>query len=249
MSNVNSAKEQLREMHQELRRLQTQINRSTTVTAIVVVVVLVAMGGWLAYGSRKVDEITDPQTLVDYAAALVRDNLPTQRKELEAQIIAKGPEWAKMLSDSAVEYIPEGRKQLEVFAKDQMDEMVKQAHLMTEKELKAFMVKRRPVLENLFKDLSKDPKLAEKSIEEVSVALGEEMNVDLQNDSTALLKTVKDANKAFKAMRENQKLTQEEKEWRRIAMLARRVWLDNLEPHRLPKTPTVAPTPAPDKKS
>jgi hypothetical protein len=211
------------------------VKRSTLLTVIVGIVVMIALGCWLYYGLRLWDEITEPTMLVNFLAEKLDDMIPEAKKSLEDEIVKSSPLWAEHLSDKMLASVPDTRKNLESSVLEQMEVNIQKAHLMSEDRFRMFLKKHRPMLERQYKDLAADKAHPEAVLKEIEVALDEDedIKVNLREDALAVLNTLKNANKAWKNMLAGKDLTEEQKLERRVWELARRLQLEQLEPEKL----------------
>src|SRR5262245_31927425 len=133
-----NAREKLDRLQRELTSLKGRINRSTTLTVVVVAAGLILLGGYLIYGYVEIAAATQPNAVVDAATGLVDESLPEARKALRQEITKSAPAWAAGLSKEARDQMPALRKKLEQLTVDGLDSGLREADLLTEKEIKEF---------------------------------------------------------------------------------------------------------------
>jgi hypothetical protein len=238
--NPNSGQDRLEAARRELQQLKAKINFSTNLTIVIAIVMMCALGGWLGYGSYLWDQVTEPGMLVNYVGTEYIDKkIPGLSTSLAREIERSSPTWAKNLSDKMIGSMPDARIKLESFVLEQMETTIQKTHGLTEDEIRKFIKKNRSTLEKNFKELASNQELPKVYMEEIELAMDDDLKVDMQAEAIEILTTLKNANKAWKNMLGNKNLSNEEQLERRVWTLARRLQLEEFEPERLvpEKTP------------
>lgn len=160
--NSNAAQNRIDNARLELHRLQVKINRSTQLTIIVAILLMGALGGYLYYGFRMWDYVTEPKNLVNYLGVKLDDMIPGAKKSLEDEIEKSSPQWAEHLSEKMLASVPDARKKVEAFVLEQMEATIQKAHLVTEKGFRTFLQKNRPMLEKQYTDLAANKEVSKR---------------------------------------------------------------------------------------
>jgi hypothetical protein len=142
-----------------------------------------------------------------------------------------------------------------------MESSIQEAQLISEDNFRKFAKKHKELLSKQMKEFAASPKAAEKSTDELLAALEEELDLDMKTDAKRLLKTLKEANENWSHLRTTKNPVSEEGRLERRAwMLARALFLQEVEPERAAqesaanpivkgKAPKVAPKKDGKKKS
>jgi hypothetical protein len=222
-SSAHALKERLARLEQDLIRQRKRVDGSTTLTTIVGIIALLAIGGFFYYGYKEVSIFKDPNKIVDYGQALLDDNIPQLRARLEGEITKSAPEWAATLSKEALGSLPVARRRLEKIALDYTDEALKESRRVTAEKFQDYFKSHHKELEKAFEELAKSPNLAENSLLDLQVGLEKDLKVDMKADAEVLLRELTKANRIFKRMKEGRELNQEDQIGRQAWMLARAI--------------------------
>lgn len=228
-SSTNSSDEQdlqtARRLVEELLDAQRRANRWTLAFGLVA---LLALSVYFTIIHRRLSEYLEPQAVVGIAEHLLDAQLPDARESLEAKLRDSAPEWAAMLSERAQVAIPELRVKIEELALDRADQVAEEAIELTEEQLRAYIGKHRPELEQTLRDLAKSPDEAQQRLDQLRQRFEDEFDADFQTQSGQALDGLKRMNEKLALLRAGQDLTPEQQLERRILMLARRLQLDHL---------------------
>jgi hypothetical protein len=234
-------KERLAQTQRELAALRRKASRATGTAVVITAIALVAICGYFYYGYTQISMYTEPDKLVSYAQQLVDDQLPRLHESVKEQVIQSAPSWAEGLSKQALEAMPTGRAKLEHYIMEQYDSSAQETITLTDKEFRDFLKKNRPLLEQKFKELSKNPELADSSLAELQERLEETLQADMKTQATQLLDTLLALDAKLKKLRAGKDLTPQEQTERRMVMLVSRMRLEEKDPtlagKDLPKTP------------
>ena len=240
---ARSLKERLQRLEQDLIRQRKRVNTTTTLTAVVGVIALIAVAGYSYIGYREVSVLRNPEMVVQYGQQMLDDNIPQLRQKLEIEIIESAPQWANTLSKEALEQLPVARKHLEKLTTDYMDEALVSSRSMTDQQFRTFLRDHHEDMEKKFEELAKSPELAESSLADLERNLDKEFQTNMQAEAAEILKKLTQATNGFKRMREGKNLNQEEQLGRRAWMIARRLRTEKLDLTNvgLPVTEPVKP--------
>jgi len=228
-SSAKALKERLQRLEQDLIRQRKRVDGSTTLTTIVGIIVLAAIGGFFYFGYKEVSIFRDPKMIVDYGESFLDDNIPQLRARLESEIVQSAPQWAATLSKEALGYLPVGRQRLEKMAMEYTDEAMKETRSMTNEKFKAYFAAHHKELEKKFEELAKSSDLAENSLLDIQADLEKDLQVDLKADAEVLLKEITKYNRIFKRMKEGKGLNKEDQLGRQSWMLARAIRREGLD--------------------
>jgi hypothetical protein len=226
---ARSLKERLQRLEQDLIRQRKRVNATTTLTAIVGAIALIAVAGYSYYGYREVSIFTEPEKVVDLGQQMMDEGLPKLRRRLEIEIVESAPQWANTLSKQTLEQLPVARKRLEKLTTEYMDEGLANTRSMTDQQFRTFLRDHHEDMEKKFEELAKSPELAEASLADLERDLDKEFQTNMQAEAAELLKKLTQANNAFKRMREGKNLNEEEQLGRRAWMIARRLRAENID--------------------
>lgn len=227
-----SLQDRINRLQTELVVLRKRTDRSTTLTLIVGVLVLAALSYYFYFGYTQIRSVMDADTLVTYAQQMLEENLPDALRQVESEIKTSAPVWAKTLSQNAVASIPSARMKLEEYVLEQADATLKEVNVMSDDHFRKFVRENRAEIEQKFKELGDNPKLAEKSLLDLESRLDREMQKEMQTQAGDFLVSVAMANAQLKKLAAGKNLTPVEEHERFVLMAARRMQKDNLERDR-----------------
>jgi hypothetical protein len=216
---------------------RTSLERGTTITGFVGVVIIVALGGWLAYGYITVKPLLEPKGLVAYADTMLMENLTPARVALEREIKKEAPTWAKDSSTRLLEAIPKAREWAEDAILARLDETIEHGRSITRDSLRTFVRDNRKSLQEAFTDLAKNPKQAEKALADMQSLFERNFGKSMKDDSEELLATFRHVNLRLERLTSQRRLTDEESVERQILRIARRLQMQQADP----KLATAAP--------
>ena len=219
-SSARALKERLARLEQDLIRQRQRVDRTTTLTTIVGILVLVAVSAYAYFGYKEISIFRNPDKIADMAAQTIDDNLPQLRRRLESEIVQSAPEWASAMSKQALGYLPAGRKQCEKLVLENLDEGLAQTREKTNEQFRTYIANHKDHLKKQFEELSKSPDLAETTFADLQADLEKDLGISFQADATALLRELTGANQSFKKLRDGKNLNEQEHLERRCWMLA-----------------------------
>ncbi len=219
-SSARALKERLARLEQDLIRQRQRVDRTTTLTTIVGILVLVAVSAYAYFGYK---EISIFDKIADLAAQTVDENLPQLRRRLESEIVQSAPEWANAMSKQALGYLPAGRKQCEKLVLENLDEGLAQTREKTNEQFRTYIANHKDHLKKQFEELSKSPDLAETTFADLQADLEKDLGISFQADAAALLRELTAANQSFKKLRDGKDLNEQQQVERRCWMLARAI--------------------------
>jgi hypothetical protein len=222
-------KERLSRLEQDLNRQRQRVDRSTTLTAWVGIIALIAVTVYSYIGYKGISEAVEPKSVVSLAEVTLDENLPQLRRRLEAEIVQSAPEWANTLSKEALGALPVARKRLEKVATDYAEDALQETRAITDKRFREFYKAHHDDLQKKFDELAKSPDLAETSIADIQKSLEDDLRVDLRADATVLLKEITQRNQNFKQLRDGKNLTPEAQIERRAWMLVKALGKEGLD--------------------
>src|SRR6266849_4904796 len=220
---TRSLKERLQRLEQDLIRQRKRTDATTTLTAIVGVLILIAVGWYFWYGYTEIKGAIEPAGVVELVGQKLDDNIPVVRRQLEDEIKKSAPQWAATLSKEALEQLPVAREQLKRLTTQYLDENLQNTQSMTEEQFRSFLTKNKADLQKKFDELEKNEFLAEASLADVEQELNKEFQTNLKAESDRLLRDLTSFNTAFKKVREGKDLNEEQKLWRQSVMIARKL--------------------------
>src|SRR5437879_1375793 len=222
-SSARALKERLARLEQDLIRQRQRVDRTTTLTTIVGILVLVAVSAYAYFGYKEISIFRNPDKIADMAAQTIDDNLPQLRRRLESEIVQAGPEWANAMSKQALGDLPAGRKQCEKLVLENLDEGLAQTREKTNEQFRAYIANHKDHLKKQFEELSKSPDLAETTFADLQADLEKDLGITFQADAAALLRELTAANHSFKKLRDGKDLNEGQQVERRLWMLARAI--------------------------
>src|SRR5262249_40171790 len=157
--------------------------RSNRLTVIVGAALLVLLGAYFAYGYHEISSVMEPDTLVSLAEQWLEDKLPEGRRAAEAEIDRSAPVWAANLSKQAQSSLPSVREKLEEYVVQQVDQTINESVDVTEEQFRKFLRDNHDSLEQGFKDLARNERLADESLERLEAALNSKLEVDMKQAS------------------------------------------------------------------
>jgi hypothetical protein len=256
MGTSATLQERLEQLRAQIVAEQRRTSRATWSVVVLAVLLLGALSGYFAYGYTQIKTYTAHDKLLDFAQQTLNEQLPVARQQVAEEIKKNAPAWAKSLSQQLLQNLPTGRQKLEEYTLQQCDETLREAAVLSAQQIRGFVRDNRPALENAFKELSKDPKLADKTLLDIEKALEKELQTSMQTEANQLLDSLRATNGKLKRLKDAPKLTAQEHMERRIVMLFRRVQIQKLSPELAdkpipavrPKEPGIEPESTLDKK-
>jgi hypothetical protein len=222
-SSNDPAGSRLGQIERELAAERKRANRSTTLMSILGPLALAGIGGYFAYGYSQINEIAQPEKLVEVGQALLDENIPVVRDTVTEEVKKNSPEWASSLSQQGVAWLPTGREELEKFCMDQLTKGLDEVDVLGEQHLKSLITKNRAALEKQIEDLADSPEKAEAAVEELQALMEAEMGGSMKADATELLDAVYAARDKFTKYVDAKDLTEGEQLERRILLILRRL--------------------------
>jgi hypothetical protein len=223
---VAALQSRLEQIQQDLARERRRVSRASLFTMIVGLLALAALSAYFYYGYKMFADVTQPETVVNAAEAMIDERLPEARATLETQIIKSAPAWAEGLSKQAQGSMPQARQMLTDRFIEAADQMTQEAVIMSEDKYRTYLRENRPLLEKKFNELAKDPKLAEESLMELQVPLEAQLGIEMKLDGAALSKDIGSVARNLNYLASGKDLTPEQKVERRVWMIARRLQID-----------------------
>lgn len=242
-----SLKDRLERLQRELAAQRASTSRATVFTLIIGVLLLGALCVYFYIGYKEITPLLEPDDLVNHAGAMIQQEFPGVRKQVEEELIKAAPGLAKSLSEGAKDSLPKARVMLEDYIIDQTEETVKEGSTATDEHFRKFLKEKKDLLGAKFKELATSPTLAEKSLEEIEVALVVELEGDIKSQMKEILQNIKGFQERLRKCASTKNLSEEEKLERRVWMLARRLQLEEVNPD-LQNEVSPAPRPRPGKK-
>jgi RecG-like helicase len=211
-----------------LKDCAERTRRGNRLTAIVGVGLLLLLGAYFLYGYQQISSVMEPNTLVSVAEQWLEDKLPEGRRAVEAEVDKSAPTWAASLSKQAQSSLPSIREKLEGYVVEQVDQTLDETVDVTESQFRKFLQENRDSLEQGFKDLATNPKLADESLARLEEALNSHLETDMKLGSKELFASLEQMNAKLQHLKEDRKLTAEEALERQVLMLLRRLQLENV---------------------
>jgi len=224
---VDELKKRLARMQADLAAQRRSLNRSSTLTAILGLIVLGALAAYFYYGYTQIAYAAEPERLVDVAETIVNDNLPNARASLEQEVDKNAAKWAQSLSQKARQSLPDLRAKAETYFVEQVDKSLDESAVLTDQHFRNFVKENKPLLEKAFKDLEKSPELADDSLADLEKALDKELQSDLRAQASATFDALNQLNEKLKKLRAGKNLSPPEQTERELIMIVRRLQLDN----------------------
>lgn len=203
---------------------------------------LLLLTGYFTYGYVTIlGFVNKPDELVSFVSTRVEDYLPEARRQAETIIKEGAPEWAETASDELVTNAPKIREQLEKLIFDQTEKLVNTLAGFTAKEFKTFLEEQRPMFEATIQELSSTEKVPDETMADLTEALENNLQVNMQEQADDLLGTLIALNEMLEKLADEKDLTREESYLRRAMMILRRVHLEQVDPSMVGKKWTLAP--------
>jgi hypothetical protein len=248
--------ERISKLTWQISQQEASINRSSKTMGTIGVIALIAISIYFYIGYQIIAEILEPKVLVQAGSTYLEQNLAPARQALVKQIRDSSPAWAEQVSLMAQEALPNLRSSLEEYILTETDALMVQVATLAEDKFRKAIQENRELVERGFKELAASEKLSEETLAALVVALEQELKADLRDQSELLLETLRFLSARVRKLAAGVNLDEEEKCERRIAMLARRLQLEEADPNPI-KPPAIeiaspnsdpATKPAPDSK-
>src|SRR6266516_2658246 len=88
---TRSIKERLQRLEQDLIKQRKRTNATTTLTAIIGIIALVAVAVYSHIGYREISWAAEPERVVQLGENMLDDNIPKLRRQLEDEIKKSAP--------------------------------------------------------------------------------------------------------------------------------------------------------------
>src|SRR5260370_14090599 len=85
-TSARAVKERLERLEQDLNRQRRRLDSTTTLTAIVGIIALLAVAGEAWYGYREISLFTDPDKVVLLGQQMLDDHLPELQRKVMIEI-------------------------------------------------------------------------------------------------------------------------------------------------------------------
>jgi hypothetical protein len=234
---TTTLKERMDQMKGEIAKQRRQATTAAATIAILGVVILVGLSVYFYMGYKAANTIKEPKYLLDYAELQIKDNLDPMLTSLENQVVQQAPDWAASLSKQAVAQIPGWRGQVETWALGQYDQGVEKVTNMTSDHFREFIRSHKPMLERKYKELAESEALTDKSLSELESNLAGNIEGDMKGQAAELFKSLKAMNLNMRRLKEGKNLTEGEQLERRLISIARRLYLEQLDPTKVKTSP------------
>ncbi len=237
-STIATLQSRLEQMQQDLARERRRVTWSARATAVVGLLALILLSVYFYYGYHEFAYATQPEHVVDAAEVMLDSRLPEAQSTLEAQIIKSAPDFAQGLSKQAQNSVPQARQMLTDRFVEAADQMTQESLIMSEDKYRGYLRDNRPMLEQKFKELAEDPKLAEQSLHDLQVPLEAKLGTEMKVDAAVLSKDIASVTRNLNHLAAGKNLSPEQKVERRVWMIARRLQIEaEKSPHKF--VPTV----------
>src|SRR5262245_16910266 len=227
-----SNSQRLEQVQRDLADLRRRLSRSTWLTGIIGGLLLAAVCVYFYLGYKVINDVTQPEQLVNAGQTYLDDALPKAKKKVEDWLIKSAPSFASSLSKLALDSLkqPGTRQKLADFVVKQFDDGVDRITLIGEGHFAKFLAKKGPELRKRMKELGTDSKASDAFLKEMVSMLEQEFEVSMRDEAAELLVTLKDSNATWKALKIGKDLEDEGKLQRQVGMLARRLYLQEQDP-------------------
>lgn len=245
--------QRIQQLDAEIEQLSRRLRRSSTVTLIVGLIIVLLLFSYLTFGYRLIMPRLDAKAVVDTAVGYLEQQLPEASSELKRLIDEQADDWGKALSEQLLAQIPDFRKSLAQFAEKQMEELVASTIQYSEDEIRKVLREHKDALNKAVEELAASDRLSDRTVQELEAMLEEQLKAELEEQSAIVLETVRMLNEKIKKLKEGKDLNKEEQLERRVLMLARRLQLNAADPSLKDKPirgvtvrkPPATTTPAP----
>ena len=220
----------LDQMTKQIAQHEAAMNRASSTMGTVGLLALVLMSAYFFYGYVQIAELLDPNKLVPLGASMLENNLPAARQAIVKQVSDSAPAWAEQLSVQVRGGIPTLRNKLEDYVMEQTDVLLGQATSVTEQQFRKTIQENRELLDRGFKELASSEKLSEAVLNELVIALEQQLQADMKSQAEIVLETLRHLSDRVKSLEVGGSTDEEEKIERRVLMLARRLQLMEADP-------------------
>jgi hypothetical protein len=205
---------------------QARLARGSMLTAGIGALLCLALAFWFYYGYVKIQEVMTPQVIVQAAESTVMEALPKARAALEKQINESADEWAADFSKQVQENIPEVRRKMEEFVVERSADAIDQFQVLSANQFRTFVQNHQAQLADGFRSL-KNQEEAERFVQDLHVAIQEEIGGDMKGQAEDMLHTLVDLNAKLESLAKGERLNHEQALEREILMIARRLQLES----------------------
>jgi hypothetical protein len=222
---VTNQETKLKEIESKVTALKNKLQRELTLTTVVGALLLAAFCGYFWYGYNEIDDLLQPQMLVDMAGTMTEDKLPELRVQLENEVEKNAPVWAEELSRQAIASVPAVREQLENHIIARADLIASETISVTRPEIEKFLKDNKTEISTAISELKKDNVLSDESIAAIEKALNETFQVDMKAQAAEAVKTLEEITAKGTFLRDGQNLPDIDQKLRDIVMILRRFHL------------------------
>jgi hypothetical protein len=224
-NSVATLQSRLDQLQRDMAHERRRATRTPVFTILVGIVAIALLSAYFYIGYSAFKETTEPEKLVNVAEQMIDENLPQARRALEDEIKRSAPTFAESLSSQAQAAAPKAREKAVDLFIEQMEKTAQEATILSEDHFKAYIRANKDMLNRKFEELSKNDKLAQKSLEELEAPLETEFGGEMKIDGLSLSRDIGSIAANLKYLAANKNLTDEQRTERRWWMLARALFL------------------------
>ncbi len=203
--------------------LKTRARGAANLVLVTGVIVIGLMVVYFTTFLNSLEEVTEPQALVNIATDLVDENLPEVTAALEQEVVRSAPEWASGLSRQAIAAVPTVRERLEATILQRVGATLERGSVLTEERFVVFLDNHRAMITDDLKALAASSELAEQRLEALTTALEGELRDDLEAEFADLFEALVRMNAKLERLAMDEDLTETEQLERRVLGLARQI--------------------------
>lgn len=228
------------QLSQQIAQHETTTKRAASTMGTVGLLALVLLSAYFFYGYVQIAELLEPNKLVPLGASMLEQNLPAARQAIVKQVSDSAPAWAEQISVQARGAVPTLRTKLEDYVMEQTDDLLGQATSVTEQQVQKTIQENRDLIDRGFKELAASEKLSEEALNELVIALEQQLQADMKSQAETVLETLRHLSDRVKRLEVGGSTDEEERVERRILMLARRLQLMEADPKPI-QAPVLKP--------
>jgi len=209
----------------ELKSMRWKFRINAWLTVIIGGLILILLIAYFSIGYREIASFRDPELIISPVFQVIDDQIPVQRRQIEEQINANAPTWAKQGSEQVLKAIPPLREKIEEVAIQQADKAIAKMDTLGEEKFREVLEQNRQAVKDAIARMDENEGMPEAVLTILQEAIEKELQIDSENQAAAVLAVVTDLNANMTKLQAGEGLSEEQQIEREVLMLARRLYL------------------------
>ena len=222
-------------LRQQLARERRRMVQASVLTVIIGVAIMILLGIFFYKGYHAISTNTEPSKIVDWLQTTVDDNIPDVQRSIAQQIERNAPIWAEDMSKQLVSSAPQARRKIEDGFLQHVDNTLKETAVLSDQEFGKVLSSHRELFDQLINDAKKGVKPAERSLEQLDIALESDLQVDMKSEAKNLLNNIESVRANLNHLAAAKHLGPDQEAEKQFYMIARRLQAEEGGPGGAPR--------------